>query len=51
MSIAEVPAIPRLGPQSAGVSMTPEEHDAAGGFDDEFRYELIHGVLVVTPFT
>ncbi len=50
MSIAEIPAIPRLGLGSAGVSMTPEEYDAVQSFDDDYCYELIHGVLVVTPF-
>jgi Uma2 family endonuclease len=29
--------------------MTPEEFDAIADFDDRFDYELIHGVLVVTP--
>ncbi len=39
----------RLGPESAGIVLTPEEFDAADEYDDGFRYELIHGVLVVTP--
>jgi len=38
-----------LGPESAGILMTPEEFDAVEEYDDEYRYELIHGVLVVTP--
>ncbi|MCY2967114.1 MAG: Uma2 family endonuclease [Planctomycetota bacterium] len=50
MSIAEIPAIPQLGPGSAGVSMTPEEYDAVHSFDDDDCYESIHGVLVVAPF-
>jgi Uma2 family endonuclease len=29
--------------------ITPEEFDAATDFDDRFSYELIHGVLIVTP--
>jgi Uma2 family endonuclease len=29
--------------------MTPEEFDAITHFDDRYRYELVHGVLVVTP--
>jgi len=41
--------LPRLGPGAAGVSMTPEEFDAITDYDDEWRYELIHGVLVVNP--
>jgi Uma2 family endonuclease len=30
--------------------LTPEEFDAAERFDDRYRYELIHGVLVVSPY-
>jgi Uma2 family endonuclease len=29
--------------------MTPEEFDAITDLDDRFDYELIHGVLIVTP--
>lgn len=41
----------RYGPGSAGLTMTPAEFDAipADRFDDRCRYELIRGVLVVTP--
>lgn len=41
----------RLGPGSAGRLMTPEQFDALpeSAFDDRFRYELIRGVLIVTP--
>jgi len=35
--------------EMAGTLMTPEEFDAVEDYDDEYRYELIHGVLVVTP--
>ncbi len=38
-----------LGPESAGILMTPEEFDAVEEYDENYRYELIHGVLVVTP--
>ena len=39
-----------LHPDMAGALMTPEEFDAAEiDPDDECRYELVHGVLVVTP--
>jgi len=43
---------PRIGPGSAGVSMTVEEFDRipAHRWDDRYRYELIRGVLVVSPF-
>lgn len=38
--------------RSAGMLMTPEEFDEIppGEWDENFRYELVHGVLVVTPF-
>jgi Uma2 family endonuclease len=29
--------------------MTPEEFDAVEDYDENYRYELIHGVLVVNP--
>lgn len=42
---------PRIGPRAAGVPMTPEEFDATPEWRwvEHFRYELINGVLVVTP--
>src|SRR5262245_60796661 len=39
----------RLGPRQAGTLMTPEEFDAVTDYDDRYCYELIHGVLVVSP--
>ena len=36
-------------PSSAGLRMTPEEFDAITRFNKRYRYELVHGVLVVTP--
>jgi Uma2 family endonuclease len=38
-----------LGPDLAGALLTPEEFDAVEEWDENHRYELIHGVLVVTP--
>ncbi len=38
----------RFGPDSAGTLMTPREFDRAN-FAEGWRYELIHGVLIVTP--
>jgi Uma2 family endonuclease len=38
-----------LGPESAGVLMTPEEFDAIDEYDENYRYDLVQGVLVVTP--
>jgi Uma2 family endonuclease len=38
-----------LGPELAGTLMTPEEFDAVEEWDDLYLYELINGVLVVSP--
>ncbi len=38
----------RLGPRSAGLLLTPTEFDRAR-FEEGWRYELINGVLVVSP--
>ncbi len=38
-----------LGPGLVGTLMTPDEFHDADEVDEDFRYELIHGVLVVTP--
>ena len=40
---------PKLGLASAGLLMTPEEFDAVTNYDERYSYELIDGVLVVTP--
>ena len=40
---------PVLGPESAGMLLTPEEFDQVTEYDERYRYELIRGVLVVTP--
>lgn len=49
MSTVPVDQDPIVGPESAGVLMTPEEFDAIEEYDENYRYELVHGVLVVTP--
>lgn len=38
----------RLGPDQNGIVLTADEFDAAS-FEEDWRYELIHGVLVVSP--
>jgi Uma2 family endonuclease len=38
-----------LRPGLAGIRMSPEEFDAVTECDRAYRYELINGVLVVTP--
>jgi Uma2 family endonuclease len=49
MSIAPEPPVVRLGPGLAGTRMTPEEFDAVVAYDEDYRYELIEGLLVVLP--
>ncbi len=39
----------KLTRSSNGMLMTPEEFDAVIDYDDRFVYELIHGVLIVSP--
>jgi Uma2 family endonuclease len=38
-----------VGLESAGILMAPEEFDAIDDYDENYRYELIYGVLVVKP--
>src|SRR5713101_1956759 len=38
-----------LGPELNGTLMTPEEFDAIDEYDENYVYELIHGVLIVNP--
>ena len=38
-----------LGPQSAGLRMTPAEFDEITEYDENFHYELVDGVIVVSP--
>ncbi len=51
MSTARVrrPNTARLGRHSNGMLMTPEEFDATTDLDELYSYELIHGVLIVSP--
>lgn len=42
---------PVVGLESNGMRMTPEEFDAITECDENYQYELIHGVLVVTEVT
>jgi Uma2 family endonuclease len=45
---APPPAPTVFGPASNGISMTPEEFDRAD-FEEGWRYELVRGVLIVSP--
>jgi Uma2 family endonuclease len=38
-----------LGPWANGMIMTEEEFDSAAEWDRDYRYELVHGVLIVSP--
>jgi Uma2 family endonuclease len=49
MSSTRVERPTRLSRLSNGRLMTPDEFDAVTVYDDRYRYELVHGVLVVTP--
>ena len=39
-----------LGPESMALVLSKEEFLAIDQFDDRYRYELIHGVVVVSPY-
>jgi Uma2 family endonuclease len=49
MSTAEATLPVVLGPELNGTLMTPEEFDAVEDADENYVYELIHGVLIVSP--
>ena len=42
------PTVPRYGPSANGFQMTPREFDR-GDFERGWRYDLINGVLIVSP--
>ena len=42
-------ASPTIGIESNGMLMSPDEFDAVGDYNHDYRYELVHGVLVVNP--
>ena len=48
MSAVAAPPV-RLDEHANGILMSPEEYDAVEDWDPGFRYELIHGVVVVNP--
>lgn len=49
VTISKPLLLERLTPELAGTLMTPEEFDAVPDVEEGYRYELIHGVLVVSP--
>lgn len=42
--------VTRLGPESAGLVLSRDEFLSIDDFDELYRYELIHGVVVVSPY-
>ena len=48
MTTLAVKQVRVFGPESAGIRMTPREFDRAE-FEEGWRYELINGVLIVSP--
>jgi Uma2 family endonuclease len=42
--------VSRLERESAGLMLSRDEFLAIDDFDDHYRYELLHGVVVVSPF-
>jgi len=51
MSTVVTPTGLRLDAESAGLLMSADEFDAVTDYDDSVKYELIRGVLVVTPMS
>ncbi len=49
MSIAQKTKTKRLTRAYNGTLMTPEEFDAVLEWDERYRFELIHGVVIVSP--
>ncbi len=49
MSTATLESNLTLGPEHNGILMSVDEFDAIDEYDQRYRYELIHGVLIVCP--
>jgi hypothetical protein len=49
MRTLEAPSKVYLCAELAGTLMTPAEFDAVEEYDENYGYELVHGVLVVVP--
>lgn len=47
--MATVQTIPRIGPEDTGRLISPEEFDLIEDYEEGWRYELIRGVLIVSP--
>lgn len=49
MSIPETLSTPKLALQSNGMLLLPDEFDTVTEYDEDYCYELIHGVVIVNP--
>jgi Uma2 family endonuclease len=49
MTVFETAVPTRLGPESNGMHMTRAEFKAVDDWDESCRYELVHGVVIVSP--
>lgn len=49
MSSATLESTIVLGPEHNGILMSVDEFDAIKDYDGNYRYELIHGVMIVCP--
>lgn len=49
MIAPNLPTVTRLDEHANGIRMTPEEFDAIDDYDPQYRYELVDGVIVVSP--
>ena len=49
MPTLDVPIPTSLGPDANGLMLTPEQFDAIDDWDENDRYELVHGVVIVAP--
>ena len=49
MSTVEIQDEIILGPEWNGATMTPAEFDAVEDWDERYVYELVHGVVIVSP--
>jgi len=49
MSLLEIITPLKLGPESNGLQLEPDEFDAVEDYDEEYSYELINGVVIVSP--
>jgi Uma2 family endonuclease len=48
-TVFDAPPVRYLGPESNGMLMTPEEFAAVEDWDELYKYELVHGVVIVSP--